>query len=98
MFVETASDNDKTLLRLSCLIASFFAFLFLNSTFFEFKVLLISVVQEIVTIPLMIGQVILLVITVKRLSANFSWLSLNFYSAVVLTVSTLLTWGSLLLT
>ncbi len=81
---------------LMCLM--FFSFLFINTYIIESKNVTIGVFQELLTIPFMLGSLVLLVFALKFcISSKFSLRNYSLYSLFILIVVIAITWGSFLL-
>jgi hypothetical protein len=87
--------NDKYLFLASLMIAIFFTFLYLNNIYFKINFVLIGLYQELLTLPTMVFQVVLLVIaTMNFVSNKYSLKTYSAWSVVILLTSSILTWGS----
>lgn len=83
-----ATISDKNIFALSICALLYFSFLFLNAVYFKFESSFISFIQELFTIPIIIGQLILLVLAWKRFKrSNFSIRTLTFVSMIILVAS-----------
>lgn len=81
---------------LMCLM--FFSFLFINTYIIKSKNVTIGVFQELLTIPFMLGSLVLLVFALKFcISSKFSLRNYSLYSLFILIVVIAITWGSFLL-
>jgi hypothetical protein len=88
--------NDKNLFLVSLMIALFFTFLYLNHYYFKIDFVLIGVFQELLTLPTMVFQVVLLVIaTMNFVSNKYALKPYSILSMGILLTSSILTWGSL---
>ncbi len=89
--------NESIILGLSILISSFFLFLFMNANYFNINSILLGVVQELITLPMMLLLLILLIYTAFRLIKSKSKFDLKILTAfIILLVCTYYTWGSIL--
>lgn len=80
--------KDKNILALSICALLYFSFLLLNDRYFKFESAAISFIQELFTIPIIIGQLVLLVLSLiyfKR--SNYSIRSWTFISMIILVAS-----------
>lgn len=90
--------RNKTLFILSLSIFVYFTFLFLNSYVLKWENTIFGVFQELLTIPMLIFQVVLLVIAFKRsVKDKFAIKSLAFWSFCLMVVSSSVTLGTLIL-
>jgi len=89
--------NNKTLFQLSLVVFLYFSVLFLNGYVFKWESTLFGVFQELLTILMLVLQLVLLVMAFKRcLKDRFSTKSLSLWSFSLLMVSSLATFGSLI--
>ncbi len=87
--------KNKTLFILSVTVFVYFSILLLNSYVFKWEFSLLGVFQELLTIPMLIFQVVLLIIAFKRSVKNkFAIKNLSFWSFVFMLISCLATFGS----
>jgi hypothetical protein len=78
--------NNKKLFILSIITVAFFSMLFLNGYVLESKHVLIGVIQEMITIPMLFFLVFLLYFSIKfSLKERFSVRKTSFWSLVMLT-------------
>ena len=85
---DTKSINDKNIFALSICALLYFGFLHLNATNFKLEYAAISFLQELLTIPIIIGQLMLLVLSWIHFKQNsYSIKSLAFASMILLTAS-----------
>jgi hypothetical protein len=86
--------DHKVVFWLSLTMLFFFTFLFLNFYVFHLSFVAISVVQEMLTIPFMLLEIFLLIVSIKTLVSNqLSRRSYTFFSVAILVVCILMTWG-----
>jgi hypothetical protein len=87
--------NSKKLFYASLVVVGYFLFLFLNAYLIKSKFVLIGVFQELITIPMLLGQLILFGFSIKySISDKFSMKKYSTWSFIILLVSILSTWGS----
>ena len=80
---------------LMCLI--YFSFLFINTYMIKSENVIIGVFQELLTIPFMLGSLVLLVFAIKFcISSKFSPKNYSLYSLFMLIVVIVIAWGSFL--
>jgi len=85
---DARTINDKKMLALSICALLYFSFLLLNSEYFKIESTAISVIQEIITIPIIIGQFVLLVLVCKQFRRNsYSIKTWTFVSMIILAAS-----------
>ena len=78
---------------LMCLM--YFSFLFINTYIIKSKNVTIGVFQELLTIPFMLGSLVLLVFALKFcISSKFSLRNYSLYSLLILNIVIAITWGS----
>ena len=78
---------------LMCLM--YFSFLFINTYIIKSKNVTIGVFQELLTIPFMLGSLVLLFFALKCcISSKFSLRNYSLYSIFILTIIIAITWGS----
>jgi len=84
---DARTINDRNILALSICALLYFSFLLLNSVYFKIESTAIGVIQEIITIPVIIGQFVLLVLACKRFKRNnYSIRTWTFVSMLILAV------------
>lgn len=87
--------NDKSLFWVSAAVVSYFGFIYLNHYYFHIDLVLLGVFQEMLLIPLMALQLVLLFFSIKNLVfAKFSLRTYSFPTVCILLISSVLTWGS----
>ncbi len=90
--------SGKTIFGLSIGVLIYLSFLFLNSNTFKLDYVIIGVLQEILTIPIIIGQLILLIFAYLNFRKdNYSLRSYGFLSLIVLIITNVFIWGSFIL-
>jgi len=88
---------NKLVFLLSILISFFFFFLFLNSYLFNLDFIIIGVFQELLTIPFMIGELLLLICSIIGFAYDkFLLKSYAFSSIILLIVNIILEWVPLI--
>ena len=87
--------SEKTLLSVSAIISTYFLTIFLLN-FLESDIVFVGVLREILTVPMLLGQLAFLVmgitILIKRQESKLKYLTVM--SILLLTTSSLLTIGS----
>lgn len=78
--------SNRILLLIAVCIFLYISFLQLNVTYWNFSNVFLGVIQELITIPILIGQVIILVISITRLVKEINW-KLVFASILTLTTT-----------
>jgi hypothetical protein len=94
------TNNKREIIIFSLCIISliYFTLLFSNTYFFNFQHLLIGVFQEILTIPFLIGLLVLLIFSIKDgLSNKFSFKHYSIWSLLILIIIIIITWGSFII-
>jgi hypothetical protein len=77
--------KDKDIFALSICALLYFSFLALNAYYFKFQYIAIGFIQELFTIPIIIGQLVLLVVSFIRFKRiNYSIKSWTFVSMIIL--------------
>ena len=90
-----AKIDNKQLLILSIAVSLYFAFLFLNAYVLEFDNVFIGVIQELVTIPMLLALLFLFLFSVMRsLKDKFSAKRSSFWAFLVLFFVSIVTFGS----
>lgn len=85
MVAEKVIISGKTIFTLSLCILSWFILLILNSRFFKLDLVIISVIQEMFTLPVMVIQLLLLILAFLNFKkSNYSLQSYAFWGLVVL--------------
>ncbi|MEH6535438.1 MAG: hypothetical protein V7719_03525 [Psychroserpens sp.] len=97
--MNTNSINAKKLVLYGSMITSlFFLMLYFNTVYFKSTFALIGVFQELLTIPFLLIQPVLLVLAFKGLiKESYNVLSYSFLSVVMLLASMSITWSSFFL-
>ena len=92
--------TNRKLFYASVFISCYFILLTLNQYFVRLKYVIIGVVQELLTIPLLILQLVLLFIAIKRWATedSFSVIKLPFWAALVLLINSFWTLGLFFIT
>jgi len=87
--------TNKQLFYLSVIIGLYFSLLFINTYVFQFDFLALGILQEVLTLPLLLLQLILLVFSFLRIYRNkFSSFGYGLWSFLILIAYSLLTIGS----
>lgn len=90
--------TNKKLLIAAIIITMFFTFLFLNTYVFKSKVVLIGVFQELLTIPMLLLEVVIFFLSVKKIVKNNTLLNPQLLCASLLMLTSILvTFGSFLI-
>lgn len=98
MVAEKVIISGKTTFTLSLCTLSWFILLILNSKFFKLDLVVISVIQEILTLPIMVIQLLLLILAFLNFKkGNYSVHSYAFWALVVLIVTNAFVIGSFIL-
>jgi len=93
-----AIQIKKLLLYASIFTSLFFLLLYMNIVYFKSSFVLIGVVQELLTIPFLLIQPVLLVLTFKGLMKDsYNVISYSFLSVAILVTSISMTWTSFFL-
>jgi hypothetical protein len=80
--------KNRTIFILSVFALLYEIFLALNAHYFRFEHVLIGVFQEVLTIPILIGQFALLIFAAKRFKvSNYSTITWLFASIITLIIS-----------
>lgn len=91
-------DAKKFVLYASVLTSFFFLMLYVNNAYFKSNIVLIGVFQELLTIPFLLIQPVLLVLAFKGLiKESYTILSYSFLSVAILLISMSITWASFFL-
>ncbi|MFD1162946.1 hypothetical protein [Hwangdonia seohaensis] len=89
---------DKVIFCASVITSAFLLFIYLNSTVFKLNFVLIGVFQELLTIPSILAQPILLFLSLRRLiRIKFKVKSYVFCASIVSLITTILTFGSFII-
>jgi len=87
--------TDKNLLQGTLISSVYFTFIYLNSTIFKFDFVLIGVFQELLTIPFLLLEFLLLFVAIKfSIRDGFSLKKRSLYLLLVLLLSNGLIWSS----
>jgi len=86
---------DKSLFVLGVGFSVYFLFLFLNYHLFHLDFVLLGVVQELITISLMMAVVVVFAISLYRLIRHFSFQGYLIWAAIILLACSAAVWGSL---
>ena len=93
--LKTNSKKDYYILLLSLLTLIYFTFLFLNAYHLKYDFFIIGFFRELLTIPFMLGAVVLFVFALKSVLANkISIRNYSIWSLLILTVIIIVTVGS----
>jgi len=85
---DTKSIRDKDIFALSIGAVLYFGFLISNAMYFKLESTPIRVIQELITIPIIVGQLVLLIIAGIRFRQNkYSIKTLTFASMIILFAS-----------
>lgn len=89
---------NKSLLCISIITSMFLLLIYLNSKIFKIDFVLIGVFQELLTIPSILAQPVLLFLSLRKLiSIKFKMKSYAFFTSIISLVTMILTWGSFIL-
>jgi hypothetical protein len=96
-----ANDNlflsSKMVFKATLIVFFYLAFLFLNAETIKLNFAIISVMQEILTIPIIIAELILCYFAFYYFrKSNYSLSTYGFYSIVILLIINVFIWGSFL--
>ncbi len=90
--------TNKKVLIAAIIITIYFTFLFLNTYIFKSKVVLIGVFQELLTLPMLFLQFVVLFLAIKKLVKNKALLNPQLLCAsLLMSASILVTLGSFLI-
>lgn len=97
--MKTYSINAKKMVLYASILTSlFFLMLYLNNVHFKSSFVLIGVFQELLSIPFLLIQPVLLVLAFKGLiKESYNVLSYSFLSVAILLTSMSITWASFFL-
>lgn len=88
---------DKIILYASLITSIFLLFIYLNATIFKLDFVLIGVFQELLTIPCILVQPVLLLLSLIRFfRIKFKIKSYAFCTSIISLIVTVLTWGSVI--
>lgn len=65
--------SNKIVFLLAVAIFSYISFLHINANYLDYSNGLLRAVQELITIPILIGQVVILLISITRLLKEIDW-------------------------
>ncbi|WOD44103.1 hypothetical protein [Hwangdonia lutea] len=92
------TTSGKTMFYTSIITSLFLLFIYLNATVFKMTFVLIGVFQELLTIPSIVAQPILLFLSLKQfIRIKFKVRSYAFYTLTVSLITTILAFGSLII-
>lgn len=93
------SESDEKVIFIASIGTSLFLLLiYMNSSLFHSDFQLIGVVQELFTIPCIIGQPVFLFLAIRFLyKSNFSIRTFSFMTAIVSLITLILSWGSIIM-
>ena len=87
--------NSKLIFLLSLVVSIYFLFLYLNAYILRWDFVLIGVFQELLTIPVMLGELILLFFSIRGfILSKYLFKSYSFGATIILLINILYTWGS----
>ncbi|WP_428655082.1 hypothetical protein [Runella sp.] len=87
--------TNKKLFVFSLALVMYFLFLYLNADAFHLEYTFIGVIQEVLTLPLLVMLLLLLGLSLKRtISERFSFINYSFWSLLLLMVCVTFTVGS----
>ena len=87
--------TNKNLLLATLISGLYFIFIYLNAAVFKFNFVLIGVFQELLTIPLLLLQLLLLFVAIKfSVRDGFSLKKNSLYSLLILLLSNRYVWSS----
>lgn len=84
--------SNRILLLIAVCIFLYISFLQLNVTYWNFINVFLGVIQELITIPILIGQVIILVISITRLVKGIDWKLILASLLMLVTTGTTISW------
>ena len=92
--MQGGTRTDRAVLAFSLLAAAYFAFLALDSFVFKLDWILLGVIRELLTIPLILAVAAVFIFSVVRLLANRQSINArNVSSALILFALNCLIWG-----
>lgn len=90
--------TDKSILYISIFTSVFLLFIYLNSTVFKMNFVLIGVFQEMLTIPSLLIQPVILFLSLRKfIRIKFNVKSYAFCVSILSLITMILTWGSIIL-
>ena len=90
--------GSKSLFYLSLCIVLYFSFLFANAYIIKSDNIIIGYIQNTITIPMLLTQLILFIISVKHcIRDKFKLREYSFWAFVILFISNIVTLGSIIL-
>ena len=90
--------TDKIIFYISIITSTFLLLIYLNSTVFKIDFVLIGVFQELLTIPSILVQPIILFLSLRRfIRIKFKLKSYVFCALILSLITTILTFGSLII-
>ena len=90
---------DKNIFYISVLTSLFLMMIYINSVYVKWTFVLLGVFQELLTIPCLLIQPVLLYLALRTFFRSKFKIKTHIFLTVVITLITMiLTWGSLLLT
>lgn len=98
MVAQIRIKGSKTIFILCILVLMYFGFLLLNSEVFKFDFVLIGVLQEVLTLPIMFGQLLLVIFSIKNfIESKYSYKTYPIWSLLILLVVNIFIWGSFII-
>ena len=91
-------SGKEIIFHISIIASLFLLFIYLNSTILKLNYILIGVFQELLTIPCILIQPVLLFLSLRRfIKIKFKVKSYTFYTLILSLMTMILTWGSLII-
>ena len=91
-------SGKEIIFHISIVASLFLLFIYLNSTILKLNYILIGVFQELLTIPCILIQPVLLFLSLRRfIKIKFKVKSYTFYTLILSLMTMILTWGSLII-
>ena len=92
---QAVDKNERIIIIASLFLILYFGFLFLNTYVLKLEYTMISVLQEILTIPMMLLSLILLFFSIRNFVVkHFTIVSYAFLTILLLVSLIVVTWGS----
>lgn len=90
--------TDKSIFYISVITSSFLMMIYINHIYIKLSFVLIGVFQEMLTIPCLLSQPVILYVALKRLfRVKFKINVYTFFAITISLITMILTWGSWLL-
>ena len=84
--------SNKIVFLLAVAIFSYVSFLHINANYLDYSNGLLRAVQELITIPALIGQVVILIISITRLVKGIDWKLILASLLMLVTTGTTISW------